>query len=302
MDPPARPLAGRRIGLSVSGDGAELAHHGFTPSGMNRFTVRLARALLAEGATLAFGHDWRPEGVMEAVAALAFEYHRPVDAEREPAAILNLIPWPTERSSTDPNLLLRLHGIVEVRPAGCPEELRSLEEEARHAGADSELYRYLRARGLTHLRRQLNEACDARVALGGKLSGYDGRLPGILEEVLLALQSHRPVYLVGVLGGAAQALGHVLLDGEDPGGLLREARLEELYRLQAARGGQELGDPDLNPERLRQELREPELRARLLANGLSEAENRRLLDSTLEEEVVLLILKGLKAGGRETEE
>ena len=129
--PHPRPLHGLRVGLSVSGDEAELARRGFTLEGMNRFTVRVARALLAEGAGLAFGHDWRPEGVMEAIASIAFD-HQPTAAVAGAApAILNLVPYPNRRSETDADLLARLEGIVEVRAAGLPTDLPPMAEEPR---------------------------------------------------------------------------------------------------------------------------------------------------------------------------
>lgn len=295
----SRSLAHLRMGLSVAGNPEELARYGFTPAGMNRCTVRLARALLAEGATLAFGHDWRPDGVMEAITSLAFDYHRPLDQPQRQPVILNLVPWPQERSSLDADLLLRLEGTVEVRAAGLPDELRELAEGARRLAAGSEERRYLRARGLTHMRRQLEESCDARIAMGGKLDGYDGRLPGIVEEVLFALQSDHSVYLAGLLGGAAHLLGRVILDREDPEPVFQDLRLEEVYRQRGAPALQDrLDDASLDREALRRELCSEEIRKRLLGNGLTEDENRQLLNSTLEEETVLLILKGLKSVGR----
>lgn len=71
-----RSLGGLRVGLSVSGTGEQMARRGFTEDGLNRLTVRLARALLTEGAALAFGHDWREGGVMEAVANIALDYRK----------------------------------------------------------------------------------------------------------------------------------------------------------------------------------------------------------------------------------
>jgi SLOG-like protein len=291
----SRPLAGLRIGLSVAGNAEELAPYGFTLAGMNRFTVRLARALLAEGARLAFGHDWRPDGVMEAITSLAFDYHRPLSRNRDQPAILNLLPWPLKHSSVDADLLRRLEGTVEIRAAGLPEELHKLAEEARPDDR-SEEYRYLRARGLTHLRRELEKIGHARVAMGGKLVHYDGRLPGIVEEVLFALESSHPVYLAGLLGGAARLLGKVILDREDPEPIFQDLRLEDTYRRRreiAAEDGDE--DASLDREALRRVLHSKKLRERFLDNGLTKAENRRLLDSTLEEETILLILKGCKS-------
>jgi hypothetical protein len=282
-----------RVGLSVSGNAEQLAEHGFTPAGMNRFTVRLARALLAEGAGLAFGHDWRAEGVMEAVAALALHYSLPLQDEEGEPLIVNLLPWPADRSSTDPELLQRLEGIVEVRRAGLPPELGEHAEQVRRMEPTAGEYQYLRAQGLSRLRRQLNAICGARVAIGGKLSKFQGRLPGIVEEVVLGLRSARPVYLAGLFGGAARLLGQVLLDAANPHRLFEGTRLERLYQ-QHAYLGTTAGDADFEPDALVAELRDGQLRQRLLDNGLTQAENRQLLETTLEEEVILLTLKGLK--------
>jgi len=296
MGQESRPLAKLRVGLSVAGNAEELARYGFTPAGMNRYTMRLTRALLAEGAYLAFGHDWRPDGVMEAITSLAFDYHRLPEPGQERPLILNLVPWPRKRSNVDADLLLRLEGTVKVEPVDLPDELQGLEEKALQLKSGSEEYRYLEARGLTQLRRQLELHCNARVAMGGKLTRYSGRLPGIVEEVLFALRSHHPVYLAGLLGGAARALGRVILYGEDPEPIFRDLPLEELYRQRATPATQDaLDDASLDREALEQELRSDEIRARLLDNGLTEEENRQLLDSTLEEETILLILKGLKS-------
>jgi hypothetical protein len=297
MGQKSHPLAGLRVGLSVAGNPEELALCGFTPAGMNRFTMRLARALLAEGAYLAFGHDWRPDGVMEAITSLAFDYHRVPDQRQDPV-ILNLVPWPKKRSNVDADLLLRLEGTVKVRAPGLPDELRQLEAEALRLGSGSEEHRYLEARGLTHMRRRLEETCNARVAMGGKLARYTGRLPGIVEEALFALRSGHPVYLAGLLGGAARSLGKVILDKEDPEPIFRDLPLEDVYRRRGTPATQDaLDDASLDRGALEQELRSEEIRKRLLANGLTEDENRKLLESTLEEETVLLILKGLKGLG-----
>jgi len=296
MGQESRPLAGLRVGLSVAGNPEELARWGFTPAGMNRYTVRLARALLAEGAYLAFGHDWRPDGVMEAIASLAFDYHRLPDPRQDQPLILNLVPWPNEFSNVDADLLLRLEGTVKVEAPGLPEELRELEAEARRLGPGAEEHRYLEARGLTRLRHDLEENCNARVAVGGKLVRYTGRLPGIVEEVLFALRSRHPVYLAGLLGGAAFSLGKVILDRQDPKPLFRDLPLKDLYRQRAIPATQDaLDDASLDREALEQELRSDEVREAFLDNGLTEGENRNLLDSTLEEETILLILKGLKS-------
>src|SRR4030088_181367 len=70
---PERPLADCVVGISIS-ESEEMVQLGFDRSEVNRCVVRLSESLLGAGARLAFGHDWRPGGVMEAVAALAVRY------------------------------------------------------------------------------------------------------------------------------------------------------------------------------------------------------------------------------------
>lgn len=52
--------------------------------------------------------------------------------------------------------------------------------------------------------------CVARVLVGGKTSRYSGRMPGILEETMLALCLGQPLYVVGGLCGGAQVVGELL--------------------------------------------------------------------------------------------
>lgn len=290
MNRTSRGLEGQLVGLSVGADEVELARRGFTPAGMNRFTVRLARTLLADGARLAFGHDWRAEGVMEAIASIAIDYQASANVAGAHPVILNLLPWPNELSETDPGLLERLQGIVEVRSAGLPADLAAAPGEVK---AGTQEWQYRRARGLTHLRRALATACPYRIACGGKLRAFDGRLPGIVEEVFLSLNAAHPVYLVGLLGGAAEAMGRVLLEGDSPSSLLEGVQLEELYSRREEPSANGLADSDLDRDALGHYLASPDTRERLLRNGLSENENRRLLHSRLEEEVVALATKGL---------
>jgi hypothetical protein len=295
-----RSLSGMRVGLSVSGTGEQMARRGFTKDGLNRLTVRLARALLSEGAALAFGHDWREGGVMEAIANIALDYRQAaVPAEMGPP-IVNFIPWPDTASGTNSALLARLKSIVEVIPAGLPEELRPLEAQALQSGRSSEEWHYLRARGLTRLRRLLAERCQVRVALGGKLAGFDGRLPGIVEEVLLSLQAEQPAYLAGLLGGATEVLGKTLL-AEESAESLRQVltdtaslSLAEIYSRHAAPGSRGLTDSDLNLDEILSFLTADGSRACVRQNGLTREENLLLLHTNLEEETVSLILRGLK--------
>jgi hypothetical protein len=75
------------------------------------------------------------------------------------------------------------------------------------------------------MRLLMNQKIQARVVLAGKLEGYGGTIPGVIEEILIARglrpdanapekapSSELPVYLLGAFGGAAR-LAIEQLDG-----------------------------------------------------------------------------------------
>lgn len=204
-----RPLAGCIVGISIS-ESDELRSLGFDRSEVNRTVIRLSEELLAAGSRLAFGHDWRPGGVMEAVAALAVRYFNvpPVDSGSPLAPILNRVAPPDipflspERGSqnesedlADPVQILRtrLRGIVDAQQVAVP----PFQPEGR-------------PQALTWLRQELAQICDARVCLGGKLTNFLGRMPGVLEEAVYTVAVRRPLYVSEIFGGAAKTLVEAL--------------------------------------------------------------------------------------------
>ena len=200
------------VGISTS-ESDELVSLGFDRFELNRTVIRLSEALLGAGARLAFGHDWRPGGVMEAVAALAvryFEVNR-IDAGPPPRPILNRVAPPDipflhpERDArnetadfTDPARILqtRLRGIVDAQQVKVSANML----EGRNA----------RKWALTCLRQELAQICDARVCLGGTLTNFSGRMPGVIEEAVYTVAVGRPLYVSAIFGGAAGDLVNAL--------------------------------------------------------------------------------------------
>jgi hypothetical protein len=58
------------------------------------------------------------------------------------------------------------------------------------------------AEALTGLREFMAHSTDARIVIGGKREGFQGRLPGIFEETIISLKRCQPLYLAGGFGGA----------------------------------------------------------------------------------------------------
>ena len=187
-----RPLSGCTVNLSISEADDSVARR-FPLWQVERVTLQVTAALLSQGANVVFGHDWREDGMMQAVHGFAqqIQASTPVSSESVAASrkplLRNILPWPdAPRLSSDD--LERFGSTLHVESAGLPAEVAPYENEARRLNASHPLFRYLRARGLTHLRRRLNAECDARLCIGGRTEGSAGRYPGVIEEALLAIQ------------------------------------------------------------------------------------------------------------------
>src|ERR1700751_2349303 len=102
------------------------------------------------------------------------------DADSEAQPLLrNFLPWPDKPFLSELDLE-RLSTTLRVEPVGLPSELTTFASDPVLPHRDDDVYRYLRARGLTFLRHKLNEVCDVRVCLGGRRTGAQGRYPGVI--------------------------------------------------------------------------------------------------------------------------
>ncbi|HVR46905.1 MAG TPA: hypothetical protein VMT95_09785 [Candidatus Binatia bacterium] len=204
-----RPLAGMSINLSVS-ESLDSAERGFPTWQVNRVSLQLVSALFGQGMTVVFGHDWRQDGVMEAMLSFAQQMRAPVGLSEDDARVLgepmlrNILAWP-DVPSLSADDIDALSPTLQIEGPVLPEDLREEAQRVSGMTATSE-FKYVRARALTYLRRRLTGECTARLCLGGRLSGSQGFLPGVLEEAVLSLDSHRPLYMSDLFGGASQEI------------------------------------------------------------------------------------------------
>jgi hypothetical protein len=283
----SRALHGVRLGISIS-ESAGSQGLGFDAEEVNRTVERLCRDMLAQGAGLIFGHDWRAGGVMERVLGFAQTYQQPADGE---PLLINLVPWP-DGPALSPEERDFLSDVLRIEPIGLPPALAGKTEKA--LGDRTEGRAYLRARALTRLRRELTERCTARVCLGGKTRGYQGRLPGIVEEALFALEADRPLYLSAIFGGATADTINALSGQPMPPDPWEPADgFADAFAALANRT--EPGEPDaeLDPRGVWRRLSAIGLAKLAKDNGLSADENERLFRAQSASEVIDWIVVGL---------
>lgn len=186
-----RPLNGLKIGCSIS-ISEDLDRYGLKPDDINTVTVDLCRRFVGLGAQVVLGHQWRPNGVMEAVARFAQAYH---GESTEGHIIHNYMAWP-DRAALSETDRTQLRPLVDIR------ELTDHQDD--------------RAEALRAMREQVADLCDARICLAGKMYQKPEFVHGVIEEVALTLRLGRPVYMSKMMGGSTAVMIDVIRGRLDP--------------------------------------------------------------------------------------
>ncbi|RBQ19597.1 hypothetical protein DP939_12675 [Spongiactinospora rosea] len=267
---PAGALSGVRVGISVSGS-ADLERLGLAEEHLRSALGELARAVTASGGGLAYGGHLDPGGY---TAFLVSELSR---HGHEARPLLVCLAWPEHRRLALSELRRRaglgpIGDVVCLDPDGREVDPAAGRTEDAEPVTDPDL----RRRALTGMRRYLNDRTHARVLIGGRRHGFQGELPGPLEEALLAVGGGTPVYPAAGFGGVTADIAHALgMGGGHPDDPAAPRLTAGLDRLRA-----------LAPEAPR--------------NGLSDAENLTLATTRRPGEIAALVTLGLaRLAGRE---
>ncbi|MGB6165861.1 MAG: hypothetical protein WCF33_24640 [Pseudonocardiaceae bacterium] len=272
LDPNA--LRDVRVGVSVS-ESSDLGRLGLVETHFRLALGEIARVLLLGGGLLAYGGHLRPEGYTP------FLVHEIDRWNRRDQPLLVCLAWSVHRGTALSDLerfageLRLLATMVYLDPDGAEVDPAAGRDEAPVPVEDPGEQR----RALTGMRRYLRRHTSARVFLGGKRSGFQGEIPGLMEEALLAVEAKQPIYLAGGFGGVTADIISAL--GVDDGGWLPpdasagppDPRWEDGYARLAAHAAQ------------------PHWRG--LANGLADDENRRLAATHRPSDIAALVSLGL---------
>ncbi len=130
---------------------------------------------------------------------------------------------------------------------------------------------------------------------GGKVSGYKGKMPGVLEEIIVSLEVQKPVFLLGAFGGIVGDVCSLLLTGKIPETLTEDWQIKhnagysELQNLAGSHGHH------CDYEKITDTISQSSIRKLAAQCGLDIQDYQRLMESPFIDECVYLIIKGLKA-------
>lgn len=204
------PLENKQIALSLSDTPSEEGLHEDTANHVIDATVYLARTLIAAGASLAYGGDFRNNGFTPLLSELIKTYNQ--TATRPAQSLHGYLGAPIPLGDIPEGLPLVVHHLVYSPDVACDALMPPPSEAASHPRA---LY-------FSDMRRVMAKHASARIVLGGqseprakdKGPGYGGRYPGVVEEAWRTLEAGKPLYVVGGFGGAA-ALVADLIEGKE---------------------------------------------------------------------------------------
>jgi hypothetical protein len=192
---PPDALNGKGLGISVS-DSPDLDRLGLLDTHFRMALGELTRAVVIAGGSLYYGGHLKPGGI---TTFLIEELHR---YGRRDRPLKVCLASTVHRSMSaieidEQKELLGLFGeIYFLSPEG------ELSEGPVVAPPQNTFAPEESAAALSGLRGFMTNNTNARIVIGGKRAGFEGAMPGIVEEVLFSLRSHQPLYLAGGFGGA----------------------------------------------------------------------------------------------------
>jgi hypothetical protein len=253
-----RWLAGRTIALSVSAP-EDIAERGMGQEHLDDALGEISRQLLALGAQLIYGGDLRVGGITKLLFELATRYAPPLGQEGSgPPAVVDVLAFPMHAELTPEELTAWESAFA---PIGQLRYLGPAGEEWSFMTRPQQLVQMPKDEwptALTAMRKYVTQHSAARIVLGGRLTGYLGRMPGIAEEAFVSSAASQPLFVIGGFGGAAEMIAR-RIESNEPVPLFGTG---EEYRV-------------------------------LVKNGLDETELLRLAASPHIDEIALLVVRGL---------
>lgn len=288
-------LKEKKIGLSISDPAEEeLVFIGHNKKHLTQLAQDFARHFIAHNVTLIYGGDLRPDGFTEFI----FEEAQAIKCRlqlNEKTNIKNYISWPIYNNDTEAiknwkAKYLFTAEMLEQQPSEDVNDLIPRKDFFLPPVNPQNLFVWSRC--LTDMREKMIKDCDIRICAGGRHSGYKGIMPGVLEEIIIAINQECPVFLLGGFGGVSSSVCRFLETNVLPQKLTLE------WQIRNNSGYQDV--LEYYSDRMKLPYSDlysflDILRIDNLRNGLSKEDNLRLFNTPYIDEALYLVLKGIQA-------
>jgi hypothetical protein len=271
---PSNALKDIRLGVSVS-DSPDLARLGLLEAHFRLALGEIARCVLVSGGCLAYGGHLHPDGYTTFLEQELQRYNR------RDRPLLICLAWQEHRGLSVDDLknrqdALGLYGkIVCLGSDGNVTDPYQDRPNEPIPETNSDVFR----QSLTAMRHYMAQNTHGRIFIGGRRHGFQGDMPGVLEEALIALDAGQPIYLAGGFGGVTTDISEAL--GVDDGSWLPKRSDMAMADERLKKGLDKLAENRMSEDWAG------------LRNGLDDDENRQLAASHRPSEIAALISLGL---------
>lgn len=285
-------LFGKKVGISISDPEInELKSSGQNKVHLSKLSQYVANYVLGRGATLIYGGDLRKNGYTEQLLQEAQVLKDRL--KTRDIYLKNYLAWPIYLADTleVKKWKAQYRGLLEMKEIPIDETVSDLvQTDKQFLAPDTVDNWYVWSKSLSKMRYEMIKNCDARICAGGRKVGYKGKMPGVLEEILIASELGCPLYLLGGFGGVVRDVCELLQDNKCSDSLTEQwqsscnkgyRELLQRYKEQ----GEEVDYLELQNK----------LRCINFNNGLTQEENEILFNTVYVDEAIQLILKGLQS-------
>ena len=277
----------KKIAISIS-ETPEALTKGIGKAMFDDLSIEIARHLLVAGAKLVYGGDLRTGGFTKLLCDLSCQYGIKEKSTPGTVYFTNYFAWPIFNKLSKSDIAEFKYDRVEIVKTEIPKEIEE-EDKGKFIEPTTPDKMFLWANSLSIMRKNMEENVNARIVLGGRTVNFKGRMAGIFEEVIYAIQKEHPIYLIGGFGGAAAQIVRLMKGEVTVEKLFEEARTSEDYE-SLIEYCQMNYLPTINYDELRI-LENSDYQ--ILRNGLDQDENEILFNSINIPEIISLILKGV---------
>lgn len=286
----SRFLEGKNVAISIS-ESPDSSTLGIGKAMFEDLSVELARHLLISGAHLVYGGDLRPGGFTELFKDLAYQYGIYEKDKTLKNYFTNYLAWPIYIGMIPATLAEYKSCRVLCQKATIPDTIPTdLHSQMVPPTTVENLYYW--AESLKAMRQEMESHIDARIILGGRVTGFKGYMPGLYEEAVNAVKANHPLFLLGGIGGASARLIQLIKGETTSDKLFEECCSHHLYQEFVSY---------LDKEKAEMNFKVLDVFSNnmsVLKNGLSKEENEQLFVTTNVTEIIALVLKGLHTLGR----
>lgn len=284
------------IGITISDPDIEnVKSIGHGENHLISLSQTIARHLLFRDATMVYGGDLRPNGFTQ---YLCEEAKIVQDRIQDSTPLLeNYSAWPIYTNEDEPTLdwnakYNKVMKIIQVEP---PEKVKQVHDIKTFLRPVNPINCFAWCLCLSKMRNEMINKCRYRISAGGKLSGYKGKYPGVLEEIIISIRENKPLYLIGGFGGITSKVCELFMGKNTP------EELTMTWQLYHNAGYKELTDlfsidPDeenIDYNTLVGEIKKFGIPRLSNNNGLTEDQNKTLFSSEYIDEIIMLILEGI---------